>query len=183
MQPAESANKQSGKLEHRRRNSANRPRSCLRPLRPRHRQPPSFANERDHAHPTPAGPHHFYRRKETARLRLPRLRLPQNFAGHATPWLLNHARQRFQPSLAPYSPSTGTLRLAAISIGFEGVIGVLSPTSRPYQATPALTFGLCPQYSQTMRPPQQYPVMPSSSTLPPLSLAQATTASRSPSTC
>src|SRR3569832_1846691 len=85
-------------------------------------------------------------------------------------------------SLPPYSPSTGTLRLAAISIGFEGVIGVLSPTSRPYQATPALTFGLCPQYSQTMRPPQQNPVMPSLSTLPPLSLAQATTASRSPNT-
>src|SRR3569832_1266573 len=32
------------------------------------------------------------------------------------------------------------MRMASISIGYEGVIGVLTPTSRPYQATPAI-FG------------------------------------------
>ena len=43
-----------------------------------------------------------------------------------------------------------------------------------------LQVGLCAEYSQTIRPPQQKPVMPSLATSPlPVPLAQATVASRS----
>src|SRR5437870_6722251 len=86
-------------------------------------------------------------------------------------------------SAAPYKPSTGTLSVAAMSIGFFGDIAFGWPTKRPYQATPALTFGLCAAYIQTMRPPQQKPVMPSLSVLPFDFFAQATAASRSDITC
>jgi hypothetical protein len=70
-----------------------------------------------------------------------------------------------------------------MSTGCCGLLAVASPISRPYQATPALTFGLWAEYIQVTRPPQQKPVMPSLSTLPPFCAAHATQASRSPITC
>ena len=45
-------------------------------------------------------------------------------------------------SAPPYSPSTGPLSLPVSSTGLAGCSGLLAPTSRPYQATPAFTAGL-----------------------------------------
>ena len=82
-------------------------------------------------------------------------------------------------SAAPYRPSTGALSSPARSTGWRGCSALALPTSRPYQATPARTCGLCAAYSQVMRPPQQKPVRPSRAVSPPLRSAQATVASRS----
>ncbi len=86
-------------------------------------------------------------------------------------------------SFSPYKPSTGPFNRAATSTGWVGVVAVALPTSRPYQATPAFTDGLCALYIQVMRPPQQNPVMPSLLVSAPSALAQATAASRSVITC
>jgi AhpD family alkylhydroperoxidase len=59
--------------------------------------------------------------------------------------------RRLQPCVHPTSTGCAGCRSLAEA----------SPTSRPYQATPAFTAGLCAAYSQVMRPPQQKPVMPS----------------------
>src|SRR5437773_12025134 len=68
-----------------------------------------------------------------------------------------------------------------VCLGCNSLVG---PTRRPYQETPAFRCMLCAAYNQTIRPPQQNPVMPSLSTLPaPDALAQATVASRSSITC
>src|SRR6187399_1213626 len=65
----------------------------------------------------------------------------------------------------------------------SGVFGIASlglPPNVPYQATAALSFGLCAAYIHTVRPPRQNPVMPSLSTSPlPLALAKAAVASKS----
>ncbi|MNT34760.1 hypothetical protein D3C72_1707580 [compost metagenome] len=55
--------------------------------------------------------------------------------------------------------------------------------SLPYQATPALTSGLCAAYIQVRRPPQQNPVTATRRGSPPLAAAHATLASRSAKTC
>src|SRR6478609_7105215 len=68
----------------------------------------------------------------------------------------------------------------ATSTGCFGWSSSAGPVRRPYQATPALTPGLCAEYSQTIRPPQQKPVIPSRATSAlPVDFAQATVASRS----
>src|SRR5713226_633626 len=83
-------------------------------------------------------------------------------------------------SFSPYRPSTGALSSLTTSIGYFGCSGSRSPTKRPYHATPALSFGLCAAYSQTIRPPQQKPVIPSLAVLAlPDLLAQSTAALRS----
>src|SRR5450432_3817557 len=64
-------------------------------------------------------------------------------------------------SLPPYRPSTGALRSETTSAGYWGCKSSLSPTNLPYQATPALSDFCWAAYSQTMRPPQQKPVMDS----------------------
>ena len=66
-------------------------------------------------------------------------------------------------SCPPYRPSTGAFRSGAQyrPDASACILARLSPTRRPYQATPALSVGLCAAYSHTMRPPQQNPVMPS----------------------
>ncbi len=68
-------------------------------------------------------------------------------------------------------------------MGFFGVISFGCPITRPYQATPAFTFGLWAAYSQVMRPPQQKPVTASLPASPPFFAAQAAAASRSDMTC
>src|SRR5216684_382887 len=73
---------------------------------------------------------------------------------------------------------------AATSRGYLGCNSLVSPTRRPYQATPAFNCGLCAAYNQTMRPPQQNPVIPNLGASPlPDSFAQATAASMSDITC
>src|SRR5476649_1518500 len=86
-------------------------------------------------------------------------------------------------SFKPYKPSTGTVSVVATSTGLVGDIAFGSPTRRPYHATPAFRLGLCAAYIHVTRPPQQKPVMPILSALPPLALAHATMASRSVITC
>ena len=86
-------------------------------------------------------------------------------------------------SCAPYKPSTGACSWAATSIGCFGVIALVWPCRRPYHATPAFSSRLWAAYSQTIRPPQQKPVIPSLEVLPPIPFAQATAASRSFRTC
>ena len=87
-------------------------------------------------------------------------------------------------SAPPYSPSTGTVSPAARSIGLRGCRSSAWPARRPYQATPALTLGLCAAYSQTMRPPQQNPVMPTeAASARPWDRHQPSVASRSLITC
>src|SRR5713226_3777313 len=69
---------------------------------------------------------------------------------------------------------------AATSRGYLGCNSLDWPTIRPYQATPAFNCGLCAAYNQTMRPPQQNPVIPNLEASPlPDSFAQATAASMS----
>ena len=54
----------------------------------------------------------------------------------------------------------------------------------PYQATPAFTFFECAVYIHTVRPPRQWPVMPSFDALPRACLpAHATVASISANAC
>src|SRR5215470_4312813 len=64
-------------------------------------------------------------------------------------------------SAPPYRPSTGAFSDATTSMGCLGCRSSALPTSRPYQATPAFRSLLWAAYSQTIRPPQQKPVMPS----------------------
>src|SRR3989304_6338422 len=87
-------------------------------------------------------------------------------------------------SSPPYRPRTGALSAPTTSIGYWGCSSVRLPVSRPYQATPALSWGLWAAYSQTILPPQQNPVMPSFGMFPlPPALAHATVAARSAITC
>ena len=85
-------------------------------------------------------------------------------------------------SADPYKPRTGALRSAAISTGCLGLLAVLSPTKRPYQATPAFTSGIVAD-NHVIRPPQQNPVTATFFRSPPFFPAQAIAALRSPKTC
>ena len=68
-------------------------------------------------------------------------------------------------------------------MGCLGCSSVALPTTLPYQATPALTLGLCAEYSQVIRPPQQKPVIANLSALPFADFtAQSTVASKSDKT-
>jgi hypothetical protein len=76
---------------------------------------------------------------------------------------------------------TGAFSSAAISTGCLGLLAVLSPTKRPYQATPTLTSGIVAD-NHVIRPPQQNPVTATFLRSPPFFPAQVIAAFRSPNT-